>query len=141
MRARRSTAPRAEVFTSVCDIPDESQTKRAVLSVVERYGTIDILINNAEVIQVESLESMTVEDFEGSDEGHIRPENASGWRSPSPCARWCGTQYTSRSPGGIATFLTSTSGRTSPTSSFHGLRIANKTSCMKAQKSLKATGP
>ena len=54
----------AEVFTVVCDITDRDQVERAVLAVQDRFGPIDVLVNNAGVIQTGPLETMTLADYE-----------------------------------------------------------------------------
>jgi NAD(P)-dependent dehydrogenase (short-subunit alcohol dehydrogenase family) len=63
-QARRELERRgAEVFTAVCDIADRSQLDRMVDDVTQHYGRIDVLVNNAGIIQVGPLDSMTDEDF------------------------------------------------------------------------------
>lgn len=54
----------AEVLTITCDVRRQEQVDAAVEAVVEHYGTVDVLINNAGVIQVGPLDHMTLEDFE-----------------------------------------------------------------------------
>lgn len=55
-----------EAITIVCDLLDRVQTESAVEKVVNRFGTIDVLINNAGVIEVGPLAHMQREDFERS---------------------------------------------------------------------------
>src|SRR6266513_2633569 len=52
------------VFTIQCDLLDPEQIQLAVRQTIDRFGKIDILINNAGVIEVGPLEHMTREDFE-----------------------------------------------------------------------------
>src|SRR6266702_6520105 len=52
------------VFTIQCDLLDSEQIQLAVRQTIDRFGKIDILINNAGVIEVGPLEHMTREDFE-----------------------------------------------------------------------------
>src|SRR5436309_669574 len=59
---RRSGAPNA--FGVECDLLDTRQIQSAVQQIIDRFGRIDILINNAGVIEVGPLENMTREDFE-----------------------------------------------------------------------------
>src|SRR5947199_5707181 len=59
---RRSGAPNA--FGVQCDLLDASQIESAVQEIIDRFGKIDILINNAGIIEVGPLENMTREDFE-----------------------------------------------------------------------------
>src|SRR5437899_6921549 len=51
-------------FTIQCDLLDLDQIHLAVRQTIDRFGKIDILINNAGVIEVGPLEHMTREDFE-----------------------------------------------------------------------------
>lgn len=51
-------------ISKVCDITDEQQVKDAVAHAHEHFGTIDVLINNAGIIQVGPMDSMTKEDYE-----------------------------------------------------------------------------
>ncbi len=58
------TAKGAEVFSTVCDVTDEASAKRMVEEVRNYFGHIDVLVNNAGVIQVMPLENSAKEDFE-----------------------------------------------------------------------------
>lgn len=55
--------PLASVLTCICDITDPSQFRDAVQKTIERWGTVDILINNAGAILVGPFDSMTPDDF------------------------------------------------------------------------------
>lgn len=55
-----------EVSVFPCDITDQDQVKEMVAAVTDRYGRIDVLINNAGIIQVGPGELMTREDYEDS---------------------------------------------------------------------------
>ena len=64
-RARMDLQERgAEVLAIVCDVRDEAAVKQMIEAVKNRFGQIDVLINNAGVIQVGPLEVQTKEDFE-----------------------------------------------------------------------------
>ncbi len=64
-RARRDLSARgAEVFAFPCDVTDRAQVAELIEVVTRRFGRIDVLVNNAGVIQVGPLEVMTLEDFE-----------------------------------------------------------------------------
>ncbi len=66
-RAKSDLAERgAEVLTVPCDLADREQIGSAANRVVAHFGGIDVLINNAGVIEVGPLEHMTREDFERS---------------------------------------------------------------------------
>ncbi len=54
----------AEVFTKVCDVRDENQVREMFEAVRNHFGQVDVLVNNAGVIQVGPLEVQTKEDFE-----------------------------------------------------------------------------
>ena len=53
-----------KVTTIPCDITDRGQVERTVGRIVHDQGGIDVLVNNAGIIQVGPLEHMTVDDFE-----------------------------------------------------------------------------
>jgi NAD(P)-dependent dehydrogenase (short-subunit alcohol dehydrogenase family) len=64
-RAKADLAPRGGVVLTVeCDLLDAAQIQAAVRQIIDRFGKIDILINNAGIIEVGPLEHMTREDFE-----------------------------------------------------------------------------
>ncbi|MDQ3372703.1 MAG: SDR family NAD(P)-dependent oxidoreductase [Acidobacteriota bacterium] len=63
--ARRDLESRgAEVLDVVCDVRNQSEVNQMVETVCNHYGQIDVLINNAGVIQVGPLEVQTQKDFE-----------------------------------------------------------------------------
>ena len=64
-RAREDLEGRGvEVLTLVCDVGDREAVESAVDWATGRFGGIDVLVNNAGVIQVGPLAAMTVEDFQ-----------------------------------------------------------------------------
>ncbi len=70
-RAAEQFPPGLEVMTVRCDIRRRADVRAAVDVILERCGVIDILINNAGVIQVGPLEHMTAEDFENAMATHF----------------------------------------------------------------------
>jgi NAD(P)-dependent dehydrogenase (short-subunit alcohol dehydrogenase family) len=54
----------AEVMTYKCDVTNRSEVMELVASIHERFAGVDVLVNNAGVIQMGPLEVMTHEDFE-----------------------------------------------------------------------------
>jgi uncharacterized membrane protein/NAD(P)-dependent dehydrogenase (short-subunit alcohol dehydrogenase family) len=54
----------AEVFSGVCDVREREQVENFIESVINHFGRIDVLVNNAGVIQVGPLEVQTKQDFE-----------------------------------------------------------------------------
>jgi NAD(P)-dependent dehydrogenase (short-subunit alcohol dehydrogenase family) len=66
-RAKADLARRGDaqnVFGVECDLLDGEQIRSAVRQIIDHFGKIDILINNAGIIEVGPLEHMTREDFE-----------------------------------------------------------------------------
>ncbi len=53
----------ADVLTVVCDVSKEDDVNNLVLQARERFGSIDVLVNNAGVISVGPIESQTLDDF------------------------------------------------------------------------------
>ncbi len=54
-----------------CDLLETAQIKDAVKSIIERFGVVDVLINNAGIIEVGPLQHMTREDFERAMQLHL----------------------------------------------------------------------
>jgi short-subunit dehydrogenase len=54
----------APVLALTCDLTDDAQVQRMINLVQQRWGGIDVLINNAGIITVGPLETMTLEDFQ-----------------------------------------------------------------------------
>ena len=64
-RAKADLARRGgAVLTVQSDLLDAGQIQSAVRQIIDRFGKIDVLINNAGIIEVGPLEHMTREDFE-----------------------------------------------------------------------------
>lgn len=58
------------VLTIPCDVRNQKEVERAVRETVSSFGPLDVLINNAGVIQVGPFESMTLEDYETAMQTH-----------------------------------------------------------------------
>ena len=54
----------AEVLAVMCDVAERVQVAQMMERITPRFGHVDILINNAGIIQVGPIETMTIEDFE-----------------------------------------------------------------------------
>ena len=71
-RAKVDLTPRGgAVLTIQCDLLENAQIKAAVGQIILRFGKIDILINNAGIIEVGPLEHMTQQDFEHAMQLHF----------------------------------------------------------------------
>ena len=55
-----------------CDIRRRADVRAAIDRIIDEYRTIDVLVNNAGVIQVGPLEHMPEEDFENASATHFR---------------------------------------------------------------------
>ena len=62
---------RAEVLAIRCDIRRRAEVSIAVARILETWSTVDVLINNAGIIQVGPLEHMKHEDFENAMATHF----------------------------------------------------------------------
>ncbi|WP_224365988.1 SDR family NAD(P)-dependent oxidoreductase [Hyalangium versicolor] len=60
-----------EVVAIPCDVTDPVQVEAMVAAVHERFGAVDVLVNNAGIIQTGPLESMTMEDFQEAIDTHL----------------------------------------------------------------------
>jgi len=64
-RAKADLAPHGSVVLTIeCDLLDSGQIRSAIRRIIDRFGKIDILINNAGIIEVGPLEHMRPEDFD-----------------------------------------------------------------------------
>jgi NAD(P)-dependent dehydrogenase (short-subunit alcohol dehydrogenase family) len=64
-RARTDLRGRgAHMFAIPCDVTDREDVDRMVLAVENHFGRVDVLVNNAGVIEVGPVETMTLADYE-----------------------------------------------------------------------------
>ncbi len=71
-RARTELEARgADVLTVTCDVTDRGEVDAMLARVRERFGHVDVLINNAGVIQVGPMELMTLDDYESAMKIHF----------------------------------------------------------------------
>jgi NAD(P)-dependent dehydrogenase (short-subunit alcohol dehydrogenase family) len=70
-RAAAQFPPGSAVMPVRCDIRRRADVRAAVDAILDRWGVIDVLINNAGVIQVGPLEHMTTGDFENAMATHF----------------------------------------------------------------------
>lgn len=54
-----------DAFAVRCDLRDPESIQQAVLSVIEEFGQIDVLVNNAGLFASEALEKISVEQWDG----------------------------------------------------------------------------
>jgi NAD(P)-dependent dehydrogenase (short-subunit alcohol dehydrogenase family) len=60
-----------QVLALTCDVTDSVQVEALVAKVQETLGPVDVLVNNAGLIQTGPIESMTLEDFEEAINIHL----------------------------------------------------------------------
>lgn len=70
-RAQEELSRRGEVFIITCDVTDRSDVENMIAAVHDRFGRIDVLVNNAGIISVGPVESMKIEDFEEAMRTHF----------------------------------------------------------------------
>jgi NAD(P)-dependent dehydrogenase (short-subunit alcohol dehydrogenase family) len=71
-RAKAELQQNGEVLASACDVTDRDDVLRFIAEVEDDFGPIDVLINNAGIIQVGPIEMMTHDDFEQALDANLR---------------------------------------------------------------------
>jgi len=61
----------AEVMVVPCDVTSKNDVNEMISTINSRFGAVDVLVNNAGVIQVGPIEVMTHEDFELAMQAHF----------------------------------------------------------------------
>ena len=69
--AAEELSKKTEIDFFVCDVRSEERVNEAIAKVLERFGTIDVLINNAGVIEVGPFDTMSISDFRNSMDNHF----------------------------------------------------------------------
>lgn len=64
VRAKEQLGDSSGVLTIACDVAERALVRQAIEIVAHHFGRIDMLVNNAGVIQVGPLEHMAYEDFQ-----------------------------------------------------------------------------
>ena len=67
----RATDARAEVLTVVADVRERHQAEHAIALAFAQYGSVDVLINNAGIIQVGPFDHMKLSDYEDAMNTHF----------------------------------------------------------------------
>src|SRR2546425_3386928 len=67
----RSRQPSAEVLTIVADVRRRHDAEQSVAQAIERFGRVDVLVNNAGIIQVGPLDHMKLSDYEDAMNTHF----------------------------------------------------------------------
>jgi NAD(P)-dependent dehydrogenase (short-subunit alcohol dehydrogenase family) len=61
-----------EIYTATCDVTDRDDVLRFIAGVEDDFGAIDVLVNNAGIIQVGPIEAMTHDDFDRALDANLR---------------------------------------------------------------------
>jgi short-subunit dehydrogenase len=67
----RTRYPSADVLTVTADVRHRDEAARAIAQAVDRFGSIDVLVNNAGIIQVGPIDHMKISDYEEAMQTHF----------------------------------------------------------------------
>jgi NAD(P)-dependent dehydrogenase (short-subunit alcohol dehydrogenase family) len=71
LKAESDLLARGEAFAVRCDVTNKSEVAEMIDSVIEHFGRIDVLVNNAGTIQVGPIDVMTPADFQRAMDTHF----------------------------------------------------------------------
>ena len=60
-----------QVFARICDVTDAAQASELVAAVEEHWGRLDVLVNNAGIIQVGAVDDQTLDDYKRAMDVHF----------------------------------------------------------------------
>ncbi|MEZ2391942.1 3-oxoacyl-ACP reductase FabG [bacterium RCC_150] len=72
LRRNATREATGELFSVACNVTDEDSVAAAVSTAVERFGSLDIFVNNAGIARDASLRNMTLDDFDTVINVHLR---------------------------------------------------------------------
>ena len=96
VRAQQDLTQRGtEVLAVPCDVTNQEQVHSLVDQATQRFGRVDIVVNNAGIIQVGPMSTTTVEDGEcpGRDVLGCTLSHASGAASDAGAPQWARSEY------------------------------------------------
>jgi NAD(P)-dependent dehydrogenase (short-subunit alcohol dehydrogenase family) len=67
----KTREPFAEVHTAVADVRKRYEAERAIGQTLDRFGSVDVVINNAGIIQVGPIDHMKLADYEDAMNTHF----------------------------------------------------------------------
>jgi NAD(P)-dependent dehydrogenase (short-subunit alcohol dehydrogenase family) len=86
----------AEVLAVSCDVTDQEQVRSLVDQATQRFGCVDIVVNNAGIIQVGPMSTTTTEDFANALDVMFLGDalsHAGGAAPDAGAAQWACSQY------------------------------------------------
>ncbi|CAH1802186.1 unnamed protein product [Owenia fusiformis] len=56
--------PKEQIFTIIADLAHEEETKKVMEQTIEKFGKLDVLINNAGIVETGTIETHTLEQYD-----------------------------------------------------------------------------